>query len=444
MMAAWTRRRGWLLAGCCMACPLLLAETGAMRRNPPSELASELPVGDKPPAIKRWVATQQDPRDATITRWGTEAGTGLSRVVRVDDAALLWTGLLSPRDESDQLLNPGDPVGQTRAIIRQLRWLLEATGSSLDRLLRLNVYAASPHVIPLVEAELSRSLAAHPPVATFVAGHLPGEGILVTMDAVAALDRSAAQFPVVRHSAVYTPPGQTSAMILPAGEVLFLAGAVGQADLSPAEAIAHALHKQIELVIKLGSSADRIVQIRAFADLTSPPDMLYEQVGKVFADQPHLPAVVVAPWGRPGAPEIEVIAAGGPGFPVEPGWIEYHEPTGKVFSRATRVNSRSFLFFAGMVSSEAGEAGMQASNIFEQLEYWLKQSSSDFRHLAKATYWLADRPATEALRNLRLQRYDPTRPPSASGFLAENIGYEGRCMNLDWIAIPATGGGLTR
>jgi enamine deaminase RidA (YjgF/YER057c/UK114 family) len=428
-----------------MACSPLLAETGATGKNSPSQLANELLVGDKPPAVGRWVVTQtQGKLDTSISRWGAEAGTSLSQVVRVEDAALLWTGLLSPREASGQLLNPGDPIGQTRAILRQLRWLLEAAGGSLDQLLRLNVYAASPDVIPLVQVELSRSLSAHPPVATFVAGHLPGEGILVTMDAVAASARNEGQLLPVGHPEVYSPPKQTSAILLPAGEVLFLAGAVGQSDLSLADAIANGLHKQIELATKLGSSADRIVQIRAFADLTSPPDLFYEQVRKVFADQPYLPAVVVAPWGRSGAPEIEVIAAGRPGFPIEPGWIEYHEPTGKVFSRATRLNSRSLLFFAGMVSSQPGDAEIQARNIFEQLEYWLEQSGSDFRHLAKATYWLADRPATEALRKLRLQKYDPSRPPADSGFLAENIGYEGRCLNLDWIAIPSIGKGLAR
>ena len=150
MMAAWTRRRGWLLLGAyCMACSPLLAETGATGKNSPSQLANELLVGDKPPAVGRWVVTQtQGKLDTSISRWGAEAGTSLSQVVRVEDAALLWTGLLSPREASGQLLNPGDPIGQTRAILRQLRWLLEAAGGSLDQLLRLNVYAASPHVIP--------------------------------------------------------------------------------------------------------------------------------------------------------------------------------------------------------------------------------------------------------------------------------------------------------
>ena len=65
----------------------------------------------------------------------------------------------------------------------------------------------------------------------------------------------------------------------------------------------------------------------------------------------------------------------------------------------------------------------------------LEKTGSDFRHLAKATYYVADDEASRKLGELRPKFYDPRRPPAASKAVVPGVGLAGKTVTLDMIAV---------
>jgi enamine deaminase RidA (YjgF/YER057c/UK114 family) len=67
----------------------------------------------------------------------------------------------------------------------------------------------------------------------------------------------------------------------------------------------------------------------------------------------------------------------------------------------------------------------------------LFEAGSSFRHLVKATYYLADANGRQSLGDIRPTYYDPTRPPAASALNVTSLGRPGSLVMLDMIAVPA-------
>ena len=74
--------------------------------------------------------------------------------------------------------------------------------------------------------------------------------------------------------------------------------------------------------------------------------------------------------------------------------------------------------------------------IFERLGSVLFEAGSSYRHLAKATYYLADPKALALLGEIRGVYFDPARPPAASALRVGGLGHPGRAAQLDMIAVP--------
>jgi enamine deaminase RidA (YjgF/YER057c/UK114 family) len=75
--------------------------------------------------------------------------------------------------------------------------------------------------------------------------------------------------------------------------------------------------------------------------------------------------------------------------------------------------------------------------VFDRLKDILDRTGSDFRHLAKATYYVSADDASRKLNELRPRYYDPKRPPAASKAVVAGVGMTERTVTLDMIAVPA-------
>ena len=65
----------------------------------------------------------------------------------------------------------------------------------------------------------------------------------------------------------------------------------------------------------------------------------------------------------------------------------------------------------------------------------LQQAGSDFRHLAKATYYVSNDQTSARLNEIRPKFYDPKRPPAASKALVRGVGVAGTGISIDMIGV---------
>ena len=191
--------------------------------------------------------------------------------------------------------------------------------------------------------------------------------------------------------------------------------------------------------IGLGKSA--VVQVKAFINPMTSHATAREEIEKSFAGGP-VPAVVLTEWLANSPTEIELIAAA-PALaakgaePVEflslPGM-----PTSPYFCRiATVAAGAPIIFVGGIDGGESGGPRDQWQPVFEKLAGVLRDSGSSFRHLVKATYFLANPAAREFLGEIRSVYYDPARPPAASAVDVQSMGIPRRAVGLDLIVVPA-------
>jgi enamine deaminase RidA (YjgF/YER057c/UK114 family) len=111
-----------------------------------------------------------------------------------------------------------------------------------------------------------------------------------------------------------------------------------------------------------------------------------------------------------------------------------HSP---VYSRVARVNHGPLIFTSGLYAEPSQDPRDEVSELFGRLKTVLDEAGSDFRHLAKATYYVTRSETTKAMADLRPRYYDPKRPPSASLALVAGTGRPNTTVTLDVIAVPS-------
>jgi 2-iminobutanoate/2-iminopropanoate deaminase len=79
-----------------------------------------------------------------------------------------------------------DVATQTTQCLKNIQTILEAAGSGLDRVLRCGVFLADMKEFATMNAAYSRMFGDHRPARTTIqAAALPGDGLLVEIDAIA-------------------------------------------------------------------------------------------------------------------------------------------------------------------------------------------------------------------------------------------------------------------
>lgn len=366
-----------------------------------------------------------------------DAPAGMSQAVIVDAKPLVHTRQLVPLDSEGKIVGPGSAQKQVEQVLDNLSTVLDASGSSLGQLVRLNVYAIEPLTVDVVREKLAARLEAPVrPAITSVLTPMPHRDALVAVDAVAVGADKGKEVALQRCAAVAGDRDCADAAVLPPGGVAYLSGipAEGGVAESPVDESMVALQKMLAN-FKL-TPAD-VVQLKVFLRPASSADDVRAALKKYFPDQ-MTPPVVFVEWLAAPPVEIELIAR----LPVTdesaPNVEHYNPPEVRpmqVFCRAGLVRTPRIIYISSLFAQEPGRGQDQAQNVFDQLEAILEATGSDLRHMAKATYYACDDDSARGLDRVRLWRYDQDYPPAASKCMVHGMGQSGRTLTLDMIAV---------
>jgi enamine deaminase RidA (YjgF/YER057c/UK114 family) len=192
----------------------------------------------------------------------------------------------------------------------------------------------------------------------------------------------------------------------------------------------------------LGRTDQDIVQLKAFVTPMSAAEDVRQIVAEFFGGNVAPPLVLVE-WESTAPIEIELVASGGPTAKDDrerASNVEFLTPPGMtaspVFSRVARIHRGPTIYISGLYGRKASPGAEQVKEIFATLADALRATGSDLRHLAKATYYVADDDASRALNELRPKYFDPLRPPAASKAMVRRVGRAGKTITLDMIAAP--------
>jgi enamine deaminase RidA (YjgF/YER057c/UK114 family) len=364
--------------------------------------------------------------------------TGTSGAVVVGEAPLAHTAQLLPLDAKGNVVGKGEAAVQAEAVLDNLTAALGEARSGLDWVVKLNVYAARPEVVAEVRKVLARKFAGQAkPAASFVVGALAHPDALVAMDAVAVSALEPGEAVKLLSSPKLSRPGGAHAAVLPAGTRVYVSGQAEKGrDL--AEATRRTLESLRATLTYLSLRDARVVQLKAFLRPMAGVGEVRKEMAKFFGEG-AVPPLVFVEWSSTLPIEIELIAWAGRDR-VE-GGVEYLTPPGMqaspVFSRVARLGPGKTVYVSGLYAARARGAEEEVREVFAELGRLLEKSGSDFRHLAKATYYVSTEEASTRLNELRPKYYDPRRPPAASKAMVAGVGVEGRSLTLDMIAVPA-------
>jgi enamine deaminase RidA (YjgF/YER057c/UK114 family)/DNA-binding beta-propeller fold protein YncE len=318
--------------------------------------------------------------------------------------------------------------------------VLFVSGGDIGQVLHLNVTAATKEaaaeVQRLLPSEYGGSRSWAPPT-TIRVGKLPRPDVLVAFDAVAVGVRGKAPTvkPVIDEDCgpVYGP----HAAMLPDGPRVYISGQAEKGD-TPAEAAAKTIASLQKTLDWLGCKPEDVAQAKCFLTPMSAAADVAKEFDTAFGER-KVPLVFVE-WESTLPIEIELIAKAPPGKAGAPA-VEYLTPpwmkSSPVYAKVVRVNRGDLFYTAGLSAPKPGTAEEQVLGVFKELRGILDKTGGDFRHLAKATYYVSTEDASRKLNELRPKFYDPKRPPAASKAFVPGVGVEGRSVVIDMIAVRA-------
>jgi enamine deaminase RidA (YjgF/YER057c/UK114 family) len=375
--------------------------------------------------------------DSSVQYLPLDAPAGMSQAVVVQGQPLVHTRQLLPLDHEGNLVGEGSVDKQIEQVLNNLDAVLNASGSGLGKLVRLNVYAIAPPTVDRVREQLSKRLEPDVrPAITAVLTPMPHRKAMVAVDAVAVAAETGPAVSLQRCEAVAGDQDCADAAVMPRGGVAYLSGAPAEGGLA-VSAVNKSMATLWKTLEQLQLSPAQVVQFKVFLrPATSAEDVLRE-LKKFFPDQ-ITPPVVFVEWIALAPVEIELIAA----LPLtdKPAQsVQYHNPPDvrplPTFSRVTLVRSERQIYVSGLFARSAGRGEDQARDLFDQLKTILDQTGSDMLHLAKATYYVCDDDAGRGFDRVRPQFFDPQRPPAASKVMVYGVGQAGRTLTMDMIAV---------
>ena len=367
-------------------------------------------------------------QEIPLRRIGPSVTPGTSQAVVVGDVPLVHTSQVLPPDDRGR---GGDAEAQATLVLDRLQARLRQARSSLERVVKLNVYAVDDEAAAAAfRAVAARFTGEEKPAFSLVLTGLPQDDALVAMDAVAA---SAAT------ESTRDGVGVEGLSVLPPGRKIFVAGQAEKADnlQTATQKTMESLDRTLEF---LGRAKKDIVQLKCFVTPLTAESVKEVEAGMkaVLGDGP-LPPVVFVEWKSSLPIEIELVAWGGPieeGMPA----IEYVTPPGMttspIYSRVARTASKETIYISGLFADRGPDARLETGTLFAGLGSILRATGSDFLHLAKATYYVSTEEASAELNSLRPKYYDPQRPPAASKAMVRGVGLPGRATTMDMIAVP--------
>jgi 2-iminobutanoate/2-iminopropanoate deaminase len=124
-------------------------------------------------------------KEVIATERGPKAIGPYSQAIRAN--GFLFVSGQIPLDPGTQQLVPGDIQAQTERVLENLKGILEAAGSSLDRVVRVTVFMADMSEFPAMNEVYGRYFDNQPPArSTVQVSRLPRD-VRVEIDAIAAM-----------------------------------------------------------------------------------------------------------------------------------------------------------------------------------------------------------------------------------------------------------------
>jgi enamine deaminase RidA (YjgF/YER057c/UK114 family) len=378
-----------------------------------------------------------DGMESSVQYVHLDAPEGMAQAVIVQGQPLVHTRQLLPLDAGGNLVGSGSVEQQVNQCLDNLEAVLGTSGSSLDRLVRLNVYAMSPPIVDRVRERLAARLAPGVrPAITSVLTPLPHRAALAAVDAVAAAADQGQTVTLHRGGAVAGDSNHADAAVLPRGGVAYLSGVPAEGGLT-VSAVDKSMSALLKTLGELNLSPAQVVRLKVFLRPASSAGEVLGRLQEYFPGQ-MTPPVAFVEWLAPPPVEIEMVAQLPLSGNAVPG-VQYYNPPEvrplQIFSRAALVRTERQIYISSLYARKAGGGQEQALDVFDQLQTILDQTGSDLRHMAKATYYVYDDSSARGMDRARLWLYDQDRPPAASKCLVHGVGQADRTLTMDMIAV---------
>lgn len=375
----------------------------------------------------------------TVRYLGSSKLRASSDAVLVKDVPLVHTNQFLPLNERGVLVSPSNVNAQVDQVFKNISSALKLANSSLNQLVKLNVYLHTSDLMVEVQDHIDKKFkSGRKPALSFVCGDLAHPEALVSMDAIAVTDKSNPES-VTYFTAESSTASQRAALasILPAGPVVYVSGQAVKGAL--AEATLGTLEQLEETLHAMGLKKKDIVQIKSFVRPMSDLSIVEKEYSKFFKGETIPPLVYVEWTSIDPIIEIELIASSPKTSDKPSAQLEYITPAGMtaspVYSKVVRVNYGTKIYLSGLYGNKLGEAKAELASIFSAMDSILKSSGSDFKHLAKATYYVGNDTYSAELNSIRPKFYDSKFPPAASKAMVKGLGLPHAGVSIDMIGV---------
>lgn len=375
---------------------------------------------------------------AEVSYYKPSSKTGTSLCVIVKDDVLVHTSQILPLNIKGGRITSESGSDQCVLVLKNLNYLLEKVDSSLNQLVKLNIYVTHEDLIQEVQRLIKELKLPAQPACTFIVTKLSDPKALVAMDAVAVTGSNQKLSKAVIFN---DDVSGFRAALLPAGRTAYISGQAVKAD-TLAESTKKTMEELFQTIKYLGGSPENIIQIKAFLTPMSEATAASQVIDGFFPYDSKHPVSLVE-WYSSLPIEIEMIVAL-PGEapasrPTET--VTYKTPTGMkaspVYSRVAIAEVSDRIYVSGITSKEPGNNSTRIHSVFNQLKEIVGEAHSDMQHLVKATYYVSENEISGDFGKIRQEYYNPNRPPAASKATVKSVGIPNRILLLDMIAVPA-------
>ncbi len=329
------------------------------------------------------------------------------------------------------LMHTHQVFGATAAqTLDRLDVLLKENGSSLAHAVKLNLYGTSTAQKIELDQEIRKRFDSKKlPATIFVVSPLEETAAAIAIDAVATLSQ---QVKLTNERSNHRRLGLTSS------NTCFISG---QAEKGSGieEATRNTMASLGKTLDFLETTSSQVQHVKAFIQPMSEAKLARKEIERFF-DGGDVPPIVFVEWKSSGLPiEIEMIVTVPKARPAaSDSKIAYQTPphmkSSPVYSRLSLIHSSDIVYTSGLLAE--GSATEQVERTFASLQRILDHHSSDFQHLAKATYYCVSDDVSKALNDLRPRYYDPLRPPAASKAMVDPFTSSRSTMVIDMILTP--------
>ncbi len=376
---------------------------------------------------------------AEVSYFKPSTKTGSSLCVIVKDNVLAHTSQILPLNIKGGEITPGNAGDQTALVLKNLNYILKKVDSSLNQLVKLNIYVAREDQVQEVQQRLIQELeTTAQPACTYVVTKLADPHALVAMDAVAV---TGSNQKLAKAQIFNDGVSGFRVALLPAGRTAYISGQAVKAD-TLAESTQKTMEELHQTLKYLGASPANIVQVKAFLTPMQQATEVSQAIDGFFPEE-RKPPVSLVEWFSTLPIEIEMIVAmpadESAARPAET--VVYKTPTdmkaSPVFSRVAIAEGSERIYVAGITAKEPNNFDERIRSVFDQLKAIVGEAGGDMQHLVKATYYVSDDAISGDFGKIRQEYFNPQRPPAASKATVKSVGVPNRIMVIDMIAVPA-------